>query len=546
MSLQPSVIEPVPDETARIARAAFPKGNLYLSMRDELGTLFCDLDFAQLYPRRGQPAFAPWRLALITIMQFLENLSDRAGAEAVRSRIDWKYLLGLELADSGFDHSVLSNFRERLVSGEQSSLLLDRVIERLREKKLLKERGKQRTDSTHVLAAVRVMNRLELVVETMRAALNELATTAPVWLAGISLPEWFEHYRTRAEQSRLPRGDKAKEDFAAKVGRDGFLLLKLLSDQQPDLLKLEKIETLRKAWERHYTREETGEIAWRKTTELARAATAIESPYDLEARHSNKRELSWTGYKVHLSETCDEGLPRLITNVHTTVATTQDVACTALIQESLKDKHLLPARHFVDAGYVDAELLVESKELYDIELFGPTRLNPSWQTRENGFDSTKFEIDWERQKAVCPMSKQSNYWYEYKTKEYPRPVIKIRFKPSDCLDCVNRAKCVRGKNASRSLQIPDRDYYLALKTTREKLSSEEGQSEYQNRAGVEGTLSQAVRRGACRRSRYRGLQKTHLQQATTAAGINVLRTVNFVNQKPMAKTRVSRFAGLAK
>ena len=178
MSLKPSVIEPIPEETARIARAAFPKGNLYLSMRDELGIAFCDADFAELFPRRGQPAFAPWRLALITVFQFLENLSDRQAAEAVRSRIDWKYALGLELTDSGFDYSVLSGFRERLLDGEKQSLLLDRMLGLFREKKLLKTRGKQRTDSTHVLAAIRVMNRLELVIETLRAALNQLANVA--------------------------------------------------------------------------------------------------------------------------------------------------------------------------------------------------------------------------------------------------------------------------------------------------------------------------------------------------------------------------------
>ncbi len=107
-------------------------------MRDELGTLFEDTDFTSLYPRRGQPAFAPWRRALIMVMQFLENLSDRQAADAVRSRIDWKYALNLELTDSGFDYSVPSNFRERLVTGEQQTLLLDRLLERFREKRLLK------------------------------------------------------------------------------------------------------------------------------------------------------------------------------------------------------------------------------------------------------------------------------------------------------------------------------------------------------------------------------------------------------------------------
>jgi transposase len=545
MSLTPSIIEPVPDQTARIARAAFPKGNLYLSMRDELGTLFEDTDFVELFSRRGHPALTPWRLALITIMQFLENLSDRQAAEAVRSRIDWKYLLGLELTDSGFDYSVLSGFRSRLVVGEKQTLLLERLLDRFREKKLLKVRGHQRTDSTHVLASIRVMNRLELVTETMRAALNEVATLAPEWLTTAALPEWLTRYATRAEQSRMPRTDPARETYARQVGEDGFYLLKLLSDQQPALLKLEQAETLEKVWQRHYTRREDGEVNWVANAELAKASTAIESPYDTEARFSTKRDLSWTGYKVHLSETCDEQLPRLITNVHTTVATTQDVSCTDDIQKSMQAKNLLPARHLVDTGYVDAELVIESAGKYGIELFGPMRLNPSWQAREGGIDASQFQIDWDHHQAQCPMGKQSAYWHEYQTKEYARSVVKIRFRNEDCLNCLSRTTCVRNKKAGRSLQVPRREMYEALEQTRRKLASDEGRNEYKKRAGIEGTISQGVRRGTLRRTRYRGLEKTHLQEVATATAINIVRAVNFLNLEPPAKTRVSRFARLA-
>ena len=115
-------------------------------------------------------------------MQFRENLADRQAAEAVRARIDWKYLLGLELTDPGFDFSVLSEFRDRLLAGNAEELLFDKLLERCRTMGLVKARGQQRTDSTHVLAAIRVINRLELVAETLRAALNELATVAPDWL----------------------------------------------------------------------------------------------------------------------------------------------------------------------------------------------------------------------------------------------------------------------------------------------------------------------------------------------------------------------------
>ena len=122
MSLRPRPISPVPEETARVARAAFPKGNPYLTLRDALGTLFQDDDFAALFPLEGQPGLPPWRLALVTIIQFRENLADRQAAEAVRARIDWKYLLGLELTDPAFDFSVLSEFRDRLLAGSAEAL----------------------------------------------------------------------------------------------------------------------------------------------------------------------------------------------------------------------------------------------------------------------------------------------------------------------------------------------------------------------------------------------------------------------------------------
>src|SRR5262245_11013936 len=161
MSLHPQAIPAVPEETMRIARAAFPHGNVYMRMRDALGTIYADQLFVSLFPVRGQPAEAPWRLALTTVMQFAECLSDRQAAEAVRSRIDWKYALSLELTDPGFDHTVLSEFRTRLVAGQAEQLLLDTELARLRERGLLKPRGRQRTDSTHVLATIRVLNRLE-------------------------------------------------------------------------------------------------------------------------------------------------------------------------------------------------------------------------------------------------------------------------------------------------------------------------------------------------------------------------------------------------
>jgi len=159
MSLHPTDAASIPEETTRVARAAFPQGTLAIHLRDTLGHVFRDPLFAKLFPRRGQPAEAPWRLALVTVLQFVENLSDRQAAEAVRGRIDWKYALGLELTDSGFDASVLCKFRARLLAGREEGHMLEALLEACKEKGLLKARGRVRTDSTHVLAAVRALNR---------------------------------------------------------------------------------------------------------------------------------------------------------------------------------------------------------------------------------------------------------------------------------------------------------------------------------------------------------------------------------------------------
>ncbi len=210
MSLKPSPIGSIPEETSRVAKAAFPKGNIYIRLRDELGVLYSDEDFARLYALRGQPGLAPWRLALITVMQFLENLTDRQAADAVRARIDWKYALGLDLSDSGFDFSVLSEFRLRLLQSDREQLLLDKMLEHFKAKGLVKARGKQRTDSTHVVAAVRTLNLLERVGETLRATLNDLATVAPEWLGDVAQPEWYERYAHRIEEYRLPKSLAAR------------------------------------------------------------------------------------------------------------------------------------------------------------------------------------------------------------------------------------------------------------------------------------------------------------------------------------------------
>lgn len=351
MSLQPQEIAPVPEETQRVARAAFPKGNVYVRLRDEIGTLFDDLLFAPWFPTRGQPAESPWRLALITVMPLVEGLSDRQAAEAVRARIDWKYALSLELTDPGGDASVLCEFRARLVEGAAGPVLLEAMLSRLKERGLLKARGQQRTDSTHVLAAIRTLNRLESVGETLRAALNSVATVAPDGLTGIAAPEWFERYAIRVEEYRLPKGEAARTALGEPIGTDGHTLLAAIDAPAAPawLRELPAVQTLRQAWVHQFLVED-GVVRWRKAADLPPVSTRFDSPYDTDAHYSSQRNTSWTGYKVHVAETCDADTPHLIVHVETTPAPVTDSDLTAPIPQARVDKGLAPATHLADAG----------------------------------------------------------------------------------------------------------------------------------------------------------------------------------------------------
>jgi transposase len=556
MSLHPQPLEPVPEDTARVARAAFPRGNPYLTLRDQLGVIFQDEDFTALFPMCGQPSLPPWRLALITILQFREQLSDRQTAEAVRARIDWKYLLGLELSDPGFDFSVLSEFRDRLLAGSTEVLLLDKLLERCRALGYLKARGQQRTDSTHVLAAIRVLSRLELVTETLRAALNELATVAPDWLQELAPLEWYARYGKRIEDTRLPRSHAARDAYAQTVGADGFRVLDALErpEAPTEARALPSITTLRRTWQRHYERRESPgntngdppirRVRFKADRELPRAAEGVESPYDTEARYRHKRDTQWTGYMVHVSETCEPTAPHLLTHVHTTTAAVHEARCTAPIQQALAEKDLLPSEHLVDAAYIDAALLVSSQQDYGITLRGPARPNPNWQaTIKGAYTVADFAVDWERRQVHCPQGKAAASWAE-RVDTTGRAYIQVRFHQQDCRACGTRALCTQAPQAARSLTLHPRAEFEALQAARAWYRSTEGQQRYQRRAGIEGTLSQGVRAFGLRYARYRGLAKTHLQHVATAAAINVDRLIAWLDGSPRAKTRTSRFAAL--
>jgi transposase len=528
MSLHPSPIGRIPAETMRVAHAAFPRGTVVTRLRDEFANLYCDEDFAALYPRRGQPGLAPWRLSLVTVLQFLEHLSDRQAADAVRSRIDWKYALGLKLDDPGFHFSVLTEFRARLLAGHAEYLLLDKMLVHFKARGLIKPQGRQRTDSTHVLGAVRDLQLLELVTETLRAALNELATVAPQWLRGVAEPDWFDRYGRRAEDWRLPGGSKDKRAaYAQQVGTDGFVLIDALeANGTPGAAReASKVMALRQVWQTHFERREDGPPRWRDGAELPPVGERIQSPYDPEMHYSAKRGMEWSGYKVHVTETYDAKAVHVITHVETRPAMEFDISAMEGIHKHLAAREMLPREHFVDSAYVSAGLLVSSQREHGVCLHGPVR---ELARAAQGYDLPDFRIDWKHQQVTCPEGKVSVGWTSG-LDDAGRQRIHVRFGRGDCGNCQAQSLCTQSKEKRRSIYFHPRLEYEALNKARQRMHEPAWKKKYRVRAGVEGTLSQGVRAFGMRRSRYVGLAKTALQQVLAAVGMNVVRAVAWLD-----------------
>ena len=548
LSLTIQSLPDIPPLTVEVARAAFPDGNRYMKMRDELGVFYADEDFSACYAVRGQPGIAPWRLSLVLLFQFVEGLSDEQAVQAVASRIDWKYALSLDLKETGFDGSVLSEFRSRLLEHEREGLLLDRMLERFQEAGYLKARGSQRTDSTHVLAAVRAVNRLVLVGETLRAALNEVATEAGEWLKPQIQPGWLERYERRFDDYRLPKGQEERQALAAEIGADGRHLLQAIftAEYASTLSALPSVRILHRIWWQQYQAVEGGQaMRWRSEKELPPSAQRLHSPYDTDARYGSKRTTAWLGYKAHLTETCDEDTPHVIIHVLTTPATTPDFDAPPQIYADLAEKNLLPAEHLLDAGYVDAGLLVESQAQHQVTVIGPVAQDHCWQAlTPDAFPLARFVIDWQAQQVTCPQGHPSQKWSQTHDK-HDNPIINIRFSPTACAACHVRQQCTRAEEGPRHLTLRPQPQHEALQALRSFQTTPEFKALYDDRSGIEGTISQAVRCNELRRSRYLGLPKTHLHHLLSAAALNLCRVIAWLSGHLPALTRTSSFARLA-
>ena len=596
MSVQPrSRPEPAP-EVAAAVRAAYRRRQppLPVTVRDRLGELFPDAEFAPAFGVRGRPGWSPGRLALVTVLQMVENLTDRQAADAVRDKISWKYALGLGLDDEGFDPSVLCEFRTRVVAHGLEQRVLDLLLDALKTEGLVGAGGKARTDSTQVIGAVRDVNRLELAGESVRAAVEAIVVAAPDWLPTvIDIAGWGRRYGARVDTWRLPTSKTKRGELMAAYGADAVTLLHAVSDTgaPPWLAEVPAVEVLRRVLVQNYviTTNAAGRevVRAREATDgLPPGRTRLSSPYDLDARWATKgkggEDVAWNGYKVHITETCDPAdptptgadttgrdtggrdtggrdtggrgsggrdsggeRPNIIVGVATTDATVPDAAMTEPIHATLAGRELLPAQHYLDSGYPSAALLVDSLRRWGVTLVTPLLADHSRQAKQAaGYDRSGFTIDFDTHQALCPQGQSSTCWNEV-TQRGTHAIV-IKFAAATCRPCPVREQCTRTTHPQygRQLTVPPREVHHAQLAARAAQHTPHWQADYARRAGVEGTIRQAVAVTGIRRARYRGLPKTRLEHVYSAVALNLIRLDAYWNGNALDRTRTSHLTRL--
>jgi transposase len=514
MSLQNDWRMEIPDDTARVGREILEENNPYRLVGDRVNAFLRLKDFVGLYSELGRGAICPIILSLITLFQFLENIPDRVAANWAVTRMDWKYALHLPLTWTGFDYSNLSNFRTRLIEHGEERLVFEKVLEWVRSLGFVKKHGKQRTDSTHIIACVERLGRLELAWETLRTALRAIKKGAPRWYGEVIPAAFDQAYAERQSDWRLN-----KEEVKAKMkeaGGDGFWLLDRLDESAPEeVLGLAEVETLRQVWEQQFERkEESGKVTVRKPP--IKGKGVIQTPHDRDARWAEKRGEDWVGYRLQVSETAEDDVRKqFITDIEVVDANDDDSEVVDGIQERLIERHLKPEEHYVDRGYVSGPNLAHSADR-NIELMGLALSDTS--RKPEGYKQSDFEIDMDGQRAICPEGKTAEKWYAR-----PQPDghvgADVQFR-DQCEGCLARAQCAPGKSG-RTLSISP--YHEQLKERRVEQETEAFREKMKRRSAIEGTISELTRKHGMRRTRYRGKGRTRLQALFTGAAANLKR-----------------------
>ena len=512
---------PMPADMAAVGKIILKEDNPYRMIGDKIFDRYSEEDYADLYSPEGKPGISPIILAFVTVFQFMEKLPDRQAAELMRMRMDWKYALHLPLMYEGFDFSVLSEFRDRLIEYKAEGRVFEQLVQEFRAMGLIKERGRQRTDSIAMLMKVRRLSRLELVVETLRLAVGAILKANQNWGEEHIPPSWEDRYGERFVLQRHTKEEWAEHD--KHVGSDGqWLIERIQGEGVPAEIKgLAEVQVLKTVWAQQF-REAEGKIVYQAETHYD-GHTQIQTPHDPEARYSRKRIQEWVGGKVQVTETDDDGYPHLITDIAGTCSSITDYESLGGIQERLKERHCLPEKQYVDSGYMSGPNLAASAE-NGIDLIGPTVpvICPQSKLPE-GITTAKFDIDLTNKQATCPNG------YSVPPASNRKGKIRFVFPAETCTACKLKDRCCTG-TGGRTICVGETYPFLQAARRREK--TQEFKTDYhKHRSGVEGCVSALARGNGMRISRYIGNKKRHLQAIFCGTAANLKRAASWLAGK---------------
>lgn len=526
--LRPTERQGIPEETAALGQKLLAPDDPYRIIGECIYDLIDEEIFAEMYNSVGRPAISPVVLALVTVFQYLEDLPDREAAQCVRVRIDWKYALHLPLEDSGFHYSTLCYFRRRLEAHGQERLFFEKVLELLRAQGLVKKRGRQRTDSTHVLGVVKELSRLELIWESLRVVLRAIAQVAPEWYEGHLPAALRTEYTQRKADYRL--SDVERKTVFQQVGADASWLVDQIAAHGPEAVQqLAEVAVLQRVLAQQIERVD-GQVQKREKPVDEEGEGLIWSPHEPEVRCGKKGHRRWLGYKVHVTETAEDEGMNFMTDVETVPAAEADIQALERIQARLKAQGLTPREQYVDQSYVSGRTLAES-EAQGIKLMGYVQENPGGK---GCFPQSAFQVDLEKREAICPAGQRATCWTRRRQRDGQWATV-IRF-GSSCETCALRAQWTNGKGR-RSLTIHANHQQLAAR--RAEMRTPAFREAMKRRAPIEGTISVLVRRTGMRRARYRGLSNVRLQHLFQATAINVIRWVRVLAAQKTSSWRAA-------
>jgi transposase len=484
----------------------------------------CREQLAECYTRdNGRPGIEPVVLLGVLIFQFLERVPDRQAVEMVKYHLGWKLALNLKLGDPGFHSTTLVYFRQRLLEHAKSDLAFRAVLDALQAEGLIPKRGKQRLDSTHVLAAVEDLSALECVRETLRLALEALGQALPPKARPEFWPVFWERYvENKLDYKSSPEVLRTKQ---VQAGQDCLLLLQWLEATGSDLRYGRQVELLREVFAQQF------ELKANQPEPVKQhAAGVVQSPHDPDAQWSakgrGKHRKSWVGYKVQIAETLpQESQPAFLVSVVTQKATESDEpGLDQTLEDQAQSNLERPSELYADGAYISAPRLHKAAE-EGWTLMGPAPASP----RRPGVDRLPvedFTVDIAHQRAYCPSGHESRRCSRICENSKAKISYRFKWRKSDCQRCPLRAQCVPADQKYRTLIVGEHHELLQQRRIEQRTEAFELQMHQRN--AIEGTLSELARGHGLRRSRYRGFAKVELQNLLIGTACNVKRWLRAV------------------